>query len=210
MKSPLKKSLCIQTQINKRRYHISPIKINFRYMKKENDKLDQLFKKFDNQWDVHEMSSDHQLDFLNKLNKKQPKKKNYAVWAIAASIALLLGVSIFYNNNAKPKELKFASKETKRTDSIFNILIENELVKLKEKSSPENEQIINDALKQMKVFDADYEKIIKEVQKNGENKQIIYAMISNLQTRISFLQTVLQRIEENENLKNTTTHEKTL
>jgi len=179
-------------------------------MKKENDNLDQLFKKFENQWDVHEMSSDHQLDFLNKLNKKQPKKKNYAVWAIAASIALLLGVSIFYNNNAKPKEFKFASKETKRTDSIFNILIENELVKLKEKSSPENEQIINDALKQMKVFDADYEKIIKEVQKNGENKQIIYAMISNLQTRISFLQTVLQRIEENENLKNTTTHEKTL
>ncbi len=178
-------------------------------MKKENDNLDELFKKFENQWDVHEMSSDHQLDFLNKLNKKQPKKKNYAVWAIAASIALLLGVSVFYKNYEKPREFKFASQETKRTDSIFNILIDNELVKLKEKSSPENEQIINDALKQMKVFDADYEKIIKEVQKNGENKQIIYAMISNLQTRISFLQTVLQRIEENENLKNTT-HEKTL
>ncbi|WP_456315346.1 hypothetical protein [Pseudomonas shirazensis] len=178
-------------------------------MKKENDELDQLFNRLENQWDVHEMNSDHKVDFLNKLNKKQPKKKNYAVWAIAASIALLLGISVLYNDNAKPKEFKFASNETKRTDSIFNILIENELVKLKEKSSPENEQIINDALKQMKVFDSDYEKIIKEVQKNGENKQIIYAMISNLQTRISFLQTVLQRIEENENLKNTT-NEKTL
>ncbi|OIV40880.1 anti-sigma factor [Flavobacterium johnsoniae] len=178
-------------------------------MKKENDELDQLFNKFENQWDIHEMDPDHQVDFLNKLNKKSPRKKNYAGWAIAASIAVLLGISLFYNNTEKPKEFKFASQETKRTDSIFNILIENELVKLKEKSSPENEQIINDALKQMKVFDADYEKIIKEVQKNGENKQIIYAMISNLQTRISFLQTVLQRIEENENLKNTT-HEKTL
>jgi hypothetical protein len=178
-------------------------------MKKENDELDQLFNKFENQWDIHEMDPDHQVDFLNKLNKKSPRKKNYAGWAIAASIAVLLGLSLFYNNTEKPKEFKFASQETKRTDSIFNILIENELVKLKEKSSPENEQIINDALKQMKVFDADYEKIIKEVQKNGENKQIIYAMISNLQTRISFLQTVLQRIEENENLKNTT-HEKTL
>ena len=178
-------------------------------MKKENDELDQLFNKFENQWDIEEINPDHQIDFLNKLSKKQPKKKNYAGWAIAASIAVLLGISVFYNQNEKPKEFKFASKETKRTDSIFNILIENELVKLKEKSSPENEQIINDALKQMKVFDADYEKIIKEVQKNGENKQIIYAMISNLQTRISFLQTVLQRIEENENLKNTS-DEKTL
>ena len=178
-------------------------------MKKENDDLDQVFEKFENQWDVQEMSADHQLDFLNKLNKKQPKKKNYTIWAIAASIVVLLGVSLFYNNTQKPKEFKFASNETKRTDSIFSILINNELVKLKEKSSPENEQIINDALKQMKVFDTDYEKIIKKEQKNGENKQIIYAMISNLQTRISFLQTVLQRIEENENLKNTT-HEKTL
>ncbi|KRD10621.1 anti-sigma factor [Flavobacterium sp. Root901] len=178
-------------------------------MKKENEELDQLFNKFENQWDIHEMNPDHQIDFLNKLNNKPQKKKNFYGWAMAASIALLLGISFFYNNNEKPKEFKFASKETKRTDSIFNILIENELVKLKEKNSPENEQIINDALKQMKVFDADYEKIIKEVQKNGENKQIIYAMISNLQTRISFLQTVLQRIEENENLKNTS-NEKTL
>ncbi|TDW51342.1 hypothetical protein EV144_10114 [Flavobacterium sp. 270] len=178
-------------------------------MKKENDNLEQLFEKFENQWDVQELNSDHQLDFLNKLNKKEPKKKYWFVTAVAASIVLMLGISLFYKVD-KPKEFKFASKETKRTDSIFNILIDNELVKLKEKSSPENEQIITDALKQMKVFDADYQKIINELQKNGENKQIIYAMISNLQTRISFLQTVLKRIEENENLKNTTTHEKTL
>lgn len=179
-------------------------------MKKENDNLDQLFQKFENQWDVQKMHSDHELDFLNKLNnKKKPKKNYYAVLGIAASIVLLLGISIFYNTNQKPREFKFASKETQRTDSIFNILIDNELVKLKEKSSPENQQIINDALSQMKIFDADYQKIINELQKNGENKQIIYAMISNLQTRISFLQTVLKRIEENENLKNTT-HEKTL
>ncbi|TPG37665.1 anti-sigma factor [Flavobacterium pectinovorum] len=177
-------------------------------MKKENDNLDELFNKFENQWDVQEMNSDHQVDFLNKLNKKQSRKKYWFVTAVAASIVLMLGISVFYKND-KPKEFKFASKETQRTDSIFSILIDNELVKLKEKSSPENEQIINDALKQMKVFDADYTKILKELQKNGENKQIIYAMISNLQTRISFLQTVLQRIEENENLKNTS-DEKTL
>ncbi|WP_264550841.1 anti-sigma factor [Flavobacterium sp. N2038] len=176
-------------------------------MKTEKDNLDQLFNKFENQWDIQEMHTDHQADFLKKLNAKQPKKKKYwFVTAIAASIVLMLGISVFYKNE-KPKEFKFASKETQRTDSIFNILIDNELVKLKEKSSPENEQIINDALKQMKVFDADYQKIITELQKNGENKQIIYAMISNLQTRISFLQTVLKRIEENENLKNTANEE---
>lgn len=178
-------------------------------MKKENNNLDKLFEKFDNKWDVEEMNVDHQIDFLNKLHRKHSKKNYWFVSAIAASIVVMLTISFFYNNEEKPKEFKFASKETKRTDSIFSILIDNELVKLKGKSSPQNKKIINDALQQMKVFDADYAKILKEVQKNGENKQIIYAMISNLQTRISFLQTVLQRIEENENLKNTS-HEKIL
>jgi len=171
-------------------------------MRRENENLDKLFEKLENQWDIQDMNTDHQIDFLNKLNRKHSKKNYWFVSTIAASIVVMLAISFFYNNDEKPKEFKFASKETKRTDSIFSILIDNELVKLKEKSSPENEQIINDALKQMKIFDADYEKIIKEVQKNGENKQIIYAMISNLQTRISFLQTVLYHIEENENLKN--------
>ncbi len=177
-------------------------------MKNEKDSLDKLFSRLENQWDVQELNSDHQVDFMQKLNQKEPKKKYWFMTAIAASIVLMLGISMFYKNE-KPKEFKFASKETKLTDSIFNILIDNELVKLKEKSSPENEQIINDALRQMKTFDADYQKIINELQKNGENKQIIYAMISNLQTRISFLQTVLKRIEDNEKLKNTS-NEKTL
>jgi hypothetical protein len=177
-------------------------------MKNEKDNLDELFNRFENQWDIQELNSDHQMAFLQKLNKKEPKKRYWFVTAIAASIVLMLGVSLFYKNE-KPKEFKFASKETKRTDSIFNILIDNELIKLKEKNSPENQQIINDAMNQMKAFDADYQKIINELQKNGENKQIIYAMISNLQTRISFLQTVLKRIEDNEKLKNTS-NEKTL
>jgi hypothetical protein len=177
-------------------------------MKNEKDNLDELFNRFENHWDIQELNSDHQVDFLQKLNKKEPKKKYWFVTAIAASIVLMLGVSLFYKNE-KPKEFKFASQETKRTDSIFNILIDNELVKLKEKNSPENQQIITDAMNQMKTFDADYQKIINELQKNGENKQIIYAMISNLQTRISFLQTVLKRIEDNEKLKNNS-NEKTL
>ena len=50
----------------------------------------------------------------------------------------------------------------------------------------------------MRTLDNDYDKIIKELETNGESKQIIYAMISNLQTRISFLQSVLQHIENKE------------
>ena len=61
----------------------------------------------------------------------------------------------------------------------------------------------------MKILDKDYAKILKELELNGESKPIINALISNLQIRISFLQEVLQHIENTEKLKNIP-HEKTI
>jgi hypothetical protein len=171
-------------------------------MKKENDKLNQLFENLEDQWDFQEIENNHEKRFLNKLHVKKAKKNYFVPIGIAASIAIILGISLFYNSKVETNEFEFASKETKQTDSIFTVLIENQLEKIKEKKSPENEKIILDALKQMKTLDSDYEKIIKELEVNGESKPIIYAMISNLQTRISFLQNVLKHIEDNENRKN--------
>jgi hypothetical protein len=170
-------------------------------MKNENEKLDQLFENLENQWDIHDIKPQHLERFSKKLVLKKQKKNYNFIYAIAASVVVMLGVSLLYQSNEKPKELKFASVETKQTDSIFTVLIQNELNKIKEKKSPENEKIISDALKQMKSLDSDYEKIKHELEVNGESKPIIYAMISNLQTRISFLQSVLQHIEESEKIK---------
>ena len=167
-------------------------------MKKDNEKLDTLFEKFNQQWDIEEIREDHQLRFQSKLRVKKRSTSKLLPLIIAASIMLLLGISLIYNGDNKSSELQFASKETKHTDSIFTVIINKELQKLNQKRSPANKRIITDALKEMKILDQDYEKIIKELETNGENKQIIYAMLSNLQTRISFLQTVLQHIEKNE------------
>lgn len=167
-------------------------------MKNENEKIDNLFEKLERQWDIEEIENNHEVRFLAKLKTKKQSKKYFLPIAIAASILLLLGISLFQTSEVKINELQFASKETKQTDSIFTVIIQKELEKINEKKSPENKKIIADALKQMKVLDQDYEKILQELKTNGESKQIIYAMISNLQTRISFLQTVLQHIEENE------------
>jgi hypothetical protein len=48
---------------------------------------------------------------------------------------------------------------------------------------------------QMNVFEQDYQKIINELQKNGDTKQLLHAMILNFQTRISFLEEVIKKIE---------------
>ena len=181
-------------------------------MSNEDEKLDQLFTKFNSDWDVVAMLENHESRFVNKLENtsiKRKKRNIYTTMAIAASLVLMFSLSFFFKPETKTNHLTFASNETKQTDSIFTVLIKHELNKLKEKKSPHNQKIIADALEQMKVLDRDYQKIIKEIASNGENKQIIYAMISNLQTRISFLQNVLTQIEATEQL-NTQNDEKTL
>src|SRR6187402_909030 len=170
-------------------------------MRNENEKLDQLFENLENQWDIQELDSLHLNRFSGKLALKKRKKNFGFLYAVAASVTVLVGITMFYPKADNHKELKFASKETKQTDSIFTVMIEHQLDQLRAKKSPENEKIINDALQQMKSLDSDYEKIKHELEVNGECKPIIYAMISNHQMRISFLQKVLQQIKKTENLK---------
>ena len=180
-------------------------------MLKENDKMDDFFAKFENQWDIHQPDENHYDRFLAKQSRKKSKQKRWYSLSIAASILIIVGFFTFFNYHQKPSKnnsLEFASRQTRETDSIFTVMIKIELDKVKEKKSPENEQIVADALIQMKALDADYEKIKLELIKNGESRQIIYAMIRNLKTRISFLENVLKHIEDNEKIKNTT-HEST-
>ncbi|NRT15787.1 putative membrane protein YhiD involved in acid resistance [Flavobacterium sp. 28A] len=169
-------------------------------MRNENEKLDQMFDEHRYQWDTEHLELNHEQRFLKKLKKQNPIQKYFFQITVAATILILLGICTFYKAEEKSNTFEFASKETKQTDSIFTVLIANQLNKIQEKKSPENEKIISDALKQMKQLDNDYNKIIIELQKNGENKVIINALISNLQIRISFLQNVLQHIETNEKL----------
>jgi hypothetical protein len=168
--------------------------------------IDNLFKINQENWDIHELNANHEKLFLKKLNAQSnasKKNRNYFIpFAIAASLLIIVGISFYYNSFEKTKNLEFASLETRQTDSIFKILIENELTKIKEKKSPQNKVIIQDALKQIKILDNDYNNIVKELRTDGENKSIILALITNLQIRISFLQNVLQNIENNEKIKN--------
>ena len=78
---------------------------------------------------------------------------------------------------------------------------------LQQHENPETAILINDALKEMETLEKDYESLKNEIIKNGENKQIVFAMITNMQTRISFIKTVLEQVEQINKLK-TNTNEK--
>ena len=56
--------------------------------------------------------------------------------------------------------------------------------------------MIEDALLEMERLEKDYELLKIEIRKNGENKQIVFAMITNMQTRISFIKQVFEQVEQ--------------
>ena len=182
-------------------------------MEMKNDKMDELFTKFDGKWDLQAPDENHYDRFLEKQLRKRTRRNYWNSLSIAATVLILVGFFTFFNHNNNYKEqengIAFASKQTRETDSIFTAMIRIELEKVKEKKSPLNEKIVSDALIQMQKLDADYEKIKQELIKNGESKQIIYAMIRNLKTRIAFLEDVLAHIENNEKFNNLT-HENTI
>lgn len=168
-------------------------------MKEKKDSIEQLFNQLENQWDTETPRLGHQERFLKKLNEEpaKTKKKNWIPLSLAASLLLIAGMISFYQlKNDKPiDQWQNASAQTKETHDYFASVVEKELTDLKSKQTPETEQIINDALAQMKIFDQDYQKIINELQKNGDTKQLLHAMILNFQTRISFLEEVIKKIE---------------
>ncbi|GGD33387.1 anti-sigma factor [Flavobacterium orientale] len=180
-------------------------------MKEKKDALETLFSQLENQWDTETPRLGHSDRFLKKLNATpiQKKKKNWLPLSLAASLLLIVGMISFYQlKNEQPiDQWQNASSQTKETHDYFASVVEKELIDLKSKQTPETEEIINDALNQMKVFDQDYQKIISELQKNGDTKQLLHAMILNFQTRISFLEEVIKKIEII-NLKNTIENEK--
>ena len=158
--------------------------------------LNQLFEN-QNNWDFEEPNLGHEKRFLDKLTKQQPKKKKYN-WiplSIAASLLLGFGMLLFNYSNNKAEEITF-SPQVQETHDYFSSVINNELATLKKNETPQSKELINDALKEMESLEKDYQNLKEEIAKNGENKQIVFAMITNMQTRISFIKSVLEQVED--------------
>ncbi|MGS2741188.1 hypothetical protein [Sinomicrobium sp. M5D2P17] len=183
-------------------------------MKKDN--IDKLFGQLQGEFDIETPAAGHQKRFLEKLARQNevPERKTRSgkLWknlSIAASVALLLGVGWIFYNQPQPSpdpvvetEEQVAYPELEKTRYYFSSLIENELKKIKDEADTEDTKIIvNDAIVQLEQIESDYEKLEAELQKNGYSKQLLNAMITNFQTRITLLQNVTEQIEDTKQLK---------
>lgn len=180
----------------------------------ENNNLNEFFKDLD--FDVAEPKHGHQDRFLERLKKENIAKvdkgaKIRTLWspilAVAAGLVLIImlaGGSLGFGNLTNSGDLAGISPELKETQNFYTTLIKTELEKVKDASTPETEAIVQDALLQMEKLDKDYENLKKDLKNSGQDKRVVFAMITNLQQRIDVLNNVLSRIEIINELKKET------
>lgn len=176
------------------------------------DNLDKLFENLKNDFDTEVPELGHQMRFLDKLNNKDniafgsvPKRGLWKpIIGIAASLVLMVALFFGTQQEASAKDLASISPEMAETQNFFTATISDELAKLNNETSPETKVLVDDALKQLETLETEYEKLKEDLSESGDDKRVIYAMISNFQNRIDLLQNVLQKIDEIKQLKNYT------
>jgi archaellum component FlaC len=178
------------------------------------DKIDDLFKELD--FDNKEPASGHKVRFREKLEEQNRQTKNLgnsnhkrSLWAPLLSMAAILAIGFmvfagFFHENYRRNsgELASVSPEMKETQQFYTQLIKTELETLKAEEAPGTEAIVKDALTQLEKLETEYKKLKQDLQKSGQDKRVVYAMISNFQQRIDLLNEVLNQIENIKTLKN--------
>ena len=180
-------------------------------MKKDN--IEQAFENLQGEFDVEIPNLGHQERFLSKLNTVNSKEvrtvsKLFKLWkpllATAALIVLCFSLIGILNQQPDNNGLASVSPELSKTQDFFTSTIANELNKLNKERTPETKTLIEDALKQLKILEDNYELLKKDLNESGDDKRVIYAMISNYQNRIEVLQSVMERIDAVKELKQMT------
>lgn len=173
------------------------------------DDLEQLFNRFQNDFDFEEPKAGHQDRFLEKLNQSKgvvtlhKKKTNW--WkplSVAASVVFIcvLGLKVFDGQPSIKEQVVEIAPEVSQTEFYFASLIEEQIQQLRDTRSPETAQLVDDTLLQLQKLENDYKNLEQELINGGNSKIILNAMIINFQTRIDLLKEVLTHIENIKNL----------
>jgi len=177
------------------------------------------------------LTEGHQDRFLNRLEEELPKKArkfNFGWIKIAASIAIVLSVSIYtYNQfngsviengnqivDVENTEVKNATVVlTKQTSSLAEMFpeygeAENYLLTgIKFQISQitvddSNRELVESFMKRLEKLNTEYQDLNKELIEVGPNVQSAEAMIENLTLRLSLLNRLKEKLKELEKIQN--------
>lgn len=168
------------------------------------------------------MKPGHEDRFLQKLDKELPlhKRRNWQIWSIAASVAILLAVGVYTlkpdgsreipttiveteNNNPNTNTgitMGDLSPDLKKVEQYYVGQINLELASLE--ISEENKAVVDQFMRQLNDLNKEYVGLNQELNELGPNDQTISALIKNLQLRLQLLHklnTTLNNLKFSEN-----------
>jgi len=171
----------------------------------------ELFK--DDKVSHEKMPENHQNRFLNKLDKALPEqsaKSKFSWLSIAASVIALLGLSfgayhffqskvdvkptVATTNAAKTKTLGDVSPGLKKVEDYYLASINLELSKMK--PSPENKDLFDNYLVQLKELDMEYKRLSIELTESGPTELTVNALIDNLKLRLNLLYRLRSQLKQ--------------
>lgn len=176
--------------------------------------LRDLFKQ-DNSESLDRMKAGHGNRFFEKLEKELPKTKTSPsfLWKVAASVVVLLGVTLFFvhredadssvievaNTDNRTEEIKrFSlgdlSPNLRKVEDYYVSTINFELSKLE--LTEDNKDLIDGYLDRISELDEEYKNLNIELNEIGPNDQTINALIKNLQLRLQLLQKLKVKLSE--------------
>ncbi|WP_442266921.1 hypothetical protein ACSIGC_04290 [Tenacibaculum sp. ZS6-P6] len=143
-----------------------------------------------------ELSQNHEVRFLNKLEEVFPEKKKSYQWLYAvASIVILLGIGVkFYINQEKyvteentieQVSLGEISPEMKKIENYYLTAINYEIVSLN--ATPDNKALLDEYFDKISKLDTDYKRLNQKLKTKGITNEIINSLITNLQLRLQLL-----------------------
>ena len=186
---------------------------------KEKDPWKELFDPLQGQWDTEEPLDGHTNRFEARLKaaaelekqkeeeEEQEEPKVIPLWnrnlgwkhlAVAASVALLLGIGIRSVTNPASIEERIVefAPEVQQTDFHFAGLLEQQVEVMQGMETEETAELIESTLVQLQRLDQDYQNLKQELVNGGNSKLILQAMVINFQTRIDLVQQVIEQIEQ--------------
>ncbi|MFT4576117.1 MAG: hypothetical protein ACI9SI_001035 [Polaribacter sp.] len=160
------------------------------------------------------LSENHRNKFQDRLQKevqKQPKKRNYRWLQVAASVILIVSLSIGYYNtdtiendpikNTNDISLGSLSPEFKSIENYYTNSINYEISNLNVNEN--NKEILDGYLAKIGELTTEYKSLTTELNTKGVNDEIINALINNLQLRLQLLQRLKKQLKDLKKLNST-------
>ncbi|WP_445749128.1 hypothetical protein [Polaribacter sp.] len=154
-------------------------------------------------FDFQEPENGHFERFENKL--KASKKSDKISWkwlSVAASILLMIGFWFGKMQQKTTIDLADISPKLEEVQGYFVATIHQKTTVLEKSKTPENELIIKQTLLQLEDLENEYQQLLKELNKQGNQEKIINFMIENYQLRLEILENMLKKINQIKKLKN--------